>query len=632
MKIRITALFSILVVLAAVFAAGAQNDKKIVDDPKELYGSVQLFADSISLISTDYVESVDVKDLVHGAIEGMMKTLDDYSQFLDQESFKKITEDTKGEFGGIGIEVGIRDGVLTVIAPMEDTPAERAGMEKGDKIIMIDGELTRGLKLDDAVKKLKGNAGTRVVLTVYRKSEEDLLKFRITRAIIKLKSIKDVEVISDGIGYINLVEFQERTARDLRETINDLMKKDVRGIILDLRNNPGGLLNASIDVADLFLPQGALIVYTEGRDPSKRMEFRSKKMSDLDEIDLAILVNRGSASASEILAGAIKDKPGRGLEFFRDNVFGAVARVVAEGQGALVDLRVVGDEHARLAGYQGLLAHERHGADVADGAELSPAACSPVGVRHVFDDLDSPPLGQVHDRGHVGGVAAVVNDDDGARPVGHTAFDVGRIDAERVRIRLGEDHRGAEGKAGQRRGPVGQAGTDDLIAFSDAAGPHGRQERSGSVVARQGVFRSLPGGEFLLEGARHIEARHGAGPQDFQHGRLVLRSDLRPGGRLVERRGRSLRPAEDRQCLVVHVSCNSFVLSAVESVPSPSTKSNPDRFSRGMGDPLGEGTMSICSPSIIGPAPGGVRNDHLLPEFGLSEAADGSADFSHARE
>ncbi|MBD3380485.1 MAG: PDZ domain-containing protein [Candidatus Omnitrophica bacterium] len=299
------------VVYCMVTGVRAENGS-LVDGKKDLFSSIQLFADALSLISTDYVESVEARDLVYGAIEGMMGKLDDYSQFLDQESFREITEETKGEFGGIGIEVGMREGILTVISPIKNTPAAKVGLEKNDKIIKIDGELTRGLTLSDAVNLLKGDPGTRVTLSVYRKGEKDLKDFRITRAVIKLESIKDVSVIADGISYINLVEFQERTAKDLRETLNGLSEKDVQGVILDLRDNPGGLLNASIDVADLFLPQGALIVYTEGRDPGKRAEFRSKKISDFDGMDLALLVNKRSASASEILAGAVKDN-GRGL-------------------------------------------------------------------------------------------------------------------------------------------------------------------------------------------------------------------------------------------------------------------------------------------------------------------------------
>ena len=273
---------------------------------------MQLLSDSITLISTDYVEEVKVRDLIHGAVKGMMGTLDDYSQFLDQEGFKEITEETKGEFGGIGIEIGVRDGILTVIAPMEDTPAFEAGVEAGDKIVKIDGSSTRDMTLDDAVKKLRGDVGAKIVLTVMREGTDKLLDFSITRAMIKLKSIKEARIIEENIGYVKIAEFQERTGPDLKNIIKKLRQEGAKSLIIDLRNNPGGLLDASVDAADLFLSQGTMIVYTEGRDPSKRMEFRAKKRTEFDDLALVTLVNKGSASAAEIFAGAIKDNK-RGL-------------------------------------------------------------------------------------------------------------------------------------------------------------------------------------------------------------------------------------------------------------------------------------------------------------------------------
>lgn len=291
----------------ASFAAIRAEEGDLTDDPKGLFKQVQIFADSVTIISTDYVEALKIKDLIYGAIKGMMNTLDGYSQFLDPESFREITEETRGEFGGIGIEIGIRDGVLTVIAPIEDTPASKAGIMAGDKIVKIDGDITRDMTLDDAVEKLRGDAGTKVALSVIRGDEDRIYDFEIERAVIKLKSIKDFKVIEDDIGYIRLIEFQERTGRDLKAAVKDLIKQGARSLIIDIRNNPGGLLDAAVEVSDMFLKPGSLIVYTEGRDPEKRMDFKSKKTSDFDDLNLVIIVNKGSASASEIFAGALKD-------------------------------------------------------------------------------------------------------------------------------------------------------------------------------------------------------------------------------------------------------------------------------------------------------------------------------------
>ncbi|MFQ5952659.1 MAG: S41 family peptidase [Candidatus Omnitrophota bacterium] len=312
MKKKFFALLLVLLFAIGSVIAVQAKEKTIIDDSKELFKQVQLFADSLTLISTDYVKPIKVKDLVYGAIRGMMDTLDGYSQFLDPESFKEITEETKGEFGGLGIEIGVRDGILTVIAPIEGTPAFKVGLQAGDRIVKIEDETTQDMTINDAVKKLRGDPGTKVKITVVREETEEVLDFTITRAIIKVKSIREVELIEDDIGYIKIIEFQERTAKDLKKTIKGLEKKGAKGFILDVRNNPGGLLDASVYTADLFLEPGDMVVYTEGRDPEKRIEFKAKDKTEFSGLDLIVLVNKGTASAAEILAGAIKDNK-RGL-------------------------------------------------------------------------------------------------------------------------------------------------------------------------------------------------------------------------------------------------------------------------------------------------------------------------------
>jgi len=316
-------------------AAAQEKEKTITSDSRELFEQVQIFADSLSLITTDYVEPVKAKDLVYGAIQGMTDTLDGYSQFLDQESFREITEETKGEFGGVGIEIGVREGILTVISPIDDTPAYKAGIKAGDMVVKIEKETTRDMSLDDAVKKLRGKPGTKVSITVIREGIDKVLDFDIKRAVIKLKSIKEYKILEEDIGYVKLIEFQERTPQDLEKAVRELMKQGAHSLVLDIRNNPGGLLEAAVDVADSFLSKGDMIVYTEGRDPEKRLEFKSQKEPDFPDLDMVVLVNKGTASAGEILAGAIKD-----------NKRGVIVGVPTFGKGSVQTVIPLKDETA----------------------------------------------------------------------------------------------------------------------------------------------------------------------------------------------------------------------------------------------------------------------------------------------
>ncbi|MFA6635751.1 MAG: S41 family peptidase [Candidatus Omnitrophota bacterium] len=298
---------SVLLVICAFSVPSSPGaDKTAGISSLDIFKQVQMFADAISLINSEYVKEIEVKQLIHGAIRGMMKTLDGYSQFLDEAAFKDIREETKGEFGGIGVEIGIRDGVLTVITPIAGTPASESGIESGDKVVKIDGDITRDLTLDEAVRKLRGEAGTEVSITVMRDGGE-MLEITLTRAVIKLKSVKVSKIISGDIAYIKLVEFQERTAKDIDSSLTLLKEQGASALILDLRNNPGGLLDSAIELSDKFLAKGELIVYTEGRDPEERTEFFSTMNPEHGVIDIIALVNKGSASAAEILAGALQD-------------------------------------------------------------------------------------------------------------------------------------------------------------------------------------------------------------------------------------------------------------------------------------------------------------------------------------
>jgi carboxyl-terminal processing protease len=226
---------------------------------------------------------------------------------MDPDTYNEMKVETEGEFGGIGIEITIKDDLLTIITPIEDTPAFKAGLKAGDKIVKIDGAITKDLTLIEAVKKLRGKPGTDVTVTILRESEKKLLDFTIARSIIKIDSIKKAEMVEESIGYIKLVEFQENTPRELSEVLKKLEAQNLKGLILDLRNNPGGLLDVAVDVAGKFLGEGKLVVSTRGRVEGQNIEFKSKNKNNHLDYPLVVLINSGSASASEIVAGAIQD-------------------------------------------------------------------------------------------------------------------------------------------------------------------------------------------------------------------------------------------------------------------------------------------------------------------------------------
>ncbi|MCG2813305.1 MAG: S41 family peptidase [Thermodesulfovibrionales bacterium] len=281
----------------------------------EGYEYLKVFTEVLSIVKKNYVEEVKTKDLIYGAIKGMLNSLDPHSAYMPPEAYKDMQLETKGEFGGIGIQIGIKDGVLTVIAPIEDTPAYNAGIKAGDKIIKVNGESTRDMGLHDAVSKMRGQKGTSVSITIMREGWKDTKDFTIVRDIIKVKSVKS-KVIEGNIGYVKLSQFQERTADDLEAALFKLEKQNITSLILDLRNNPGGLLNSAVDVSSQFLPAGKVVVSIKGRsgekgeyrtEDSKVSEQEAKKAKMFSAIPMIVLVNQGSASASEIVAGALKD-------------------------------------------------------------------------------------------------------------------------------------------------------------------------------------------------------------------------------------------------------------------------------------------------------------------------------------
>ncbi len=309
MRRRILKLSILISVAAAAIIVGsiAISQEKLAEKKDDLYRNINLFSDGFAIIKNDYVEEVDSKELVYGALRGMLASLDPHSQFMDPDMYNELKVDTTGEFGGLGIEITIKDGLLTVVTPIEGTPAWREGIRARDRIVKIDGELTRDITLLEAVKKLRGRPGSSVSITVLREGEDRLLEFKIVREIIKIKAIKDARILEGGIGYVRLIEFRQNTSEEFRRAIQKLKSQGMDALILDLRNNPGGLLDAAVKVTESFLEKGKLIVSTRGRKGNQNMEFSSKsRKPDLD-LPLVILVNHGSASGSEIVAAALQD-------------------------------------------------------------------------------------------------------------------------------------------------------------------------------------------------------------------------------------------------------------------------------------------------------------------------------------
>ena len=273
------------------------------------YESIELFTDVLSIVKKSYVEEVDTKKLIYGAINGMLASLDPHSSFMSPETFKEMKIETKGAFGGIGIEISIKDGMLTVISPIEDTPAFRAGIKAGDHILKIDDKFTKDMTTMDAVKRMRGVKGTKVTLTIMREGLEKPKEFPLIRDVIQVKSVK-FKTLDDGYGYIRIAQFQEKTDDDLVKALKSLRDQNggkLQGLVLDVRNDPGGLLDQAVKVAEHFIDEGQLIVYTEGREKDSKMKFTSRKAEKELRYPMVVLINGGSASASEIVAGALQD-------------------------------------------------------------------------------------------------------------------------------------------------------------------------------------------------------------------------------------------------------------------------------------------------------------------------------------
>jgi len=297
----------IVAVFVAGFVVGDLTTSRHAAQANVTFSKLKLFGDVLSIVQSSYVEEINPDNLVKGAINGMVQTLDAHSSYLTPDMLKQVEVETKGAFGGLGIEIGMKDGYLTVIAPIEDTPAARAGLLAGDRIVRIENESTKNMNVMDAVKRLRGEPGTKVSITVIRESSPDAKVYVITRDIIKIRSVKS-RSMGDGIGYIRLTQFQQDSHAELERALQGFQKEKegLKGLILDLRNNPGGLLDQAVKIADEFIESG-LIVYTDGRVEAQKTKYVAHKDGTYTGFPIVALVNAGSASASEIVAGALQD-------------------------------------------------------------------------------------------------------------------------------------------------------------------------------------------------------------------------------------------------------------------------------------------------------------------------------------
>jgi len=300
MKNLFLSLIFLCCVLPVTLLAEENNERQ------QTYKDLETFANVLTLLQQHYVDTIDTDKVIIGAINGMLTSLDPHSSYMQPDDFKELQEETKGSFSGIGIEITIRDGILTAVSPIEGTPAFKQGIAAGDQIIRINDSSTKDMGLMQAVKKLRGKKGTKVTITVHRPGEQTLKDFTLIRDVIPLHSVKSMW-LEPGLLYVRITNFQAATTKDVRNVLNKASKKQpIRGVVLDLRSNPGGLLDQAVKVSDIFLDKG-VIVSTRGRDPEQDMVFEAHAGSGKFTFPMVVLVNGGSASAAEIVAGALQD-------------------------------------------------------------------------------------------------------------------------------------------------------------------------------------------------------------------------------------------------------------------------------------------------------------------------------------
>lgn len=333
---RFMRLFVSLMIFASILYAG----DKALAEAKDRYLNLQLFAKIMNLVQKYYVDDVDTKKLIYGGIKGMLQELDPHTNFLPPDIYKEFENETSGKFGGLGIEITVQDGILTIISPIEDTPAWKAGLKAGDKIVSIDGHSTKGLSLAESAQMMRGDMGSKINLGIVREGIKDKKDFSIKRGTIKIKSVKYTD-LGDGYGYIRLTSFIENSASEVKKVLDGISQKNkkVKGVILDLRRNPGGLLDQAIKISDFFLDKG-VIVSTIGRDRENKKVVEATAAGSLTDFPIVVLINEYSASASEIVAGALKDNKRALVMGKRSFGKGSVQSVVKMGDGSGLKMTV----------------------------------------------------------------------------------------------------------------------------------------------------------------------------------------------------------------------------------------------------------------------------------------------------
>jgi carboxyl-terminal processing protease len=295
-----------LIAALVILLAGILIGQQMVQAKPDTYEDLKAFTQALELVQRNYVEKPDTKELMQGAIRGMISSLDPHSSYMSERQFKEMNMDIKGEFTGVGIQIGIKNQQLTIIAPIEDTPGFRAGLAAGDKILKINDDWTKDMSIEQAVDKMRGPKGTAVRLMILRDMWDKPKEFKIVRDIIKVQSVKS-KMLDDSIGYVRIIQFQGQTTEELEKALRGLEDKGMKKLVLDLRNDPGGLLDASVDVSSKFLPKDSLVVYLQGRQKTDRKDFMTTSIETPRTCPMVVLVNTGSASASEIVSGALQD-------------------------------------------------------------------------------------------------------------------------------------------------------------------------------------------------------------------------------------------------------------------------------------------------------------------------------------